>query len=240
MRPTLLSFARQVIFVIAWLSAGAQEPPPAVLRPGATTTLWYRQPAASWNEALPVGTGRLGAMIFGGVAEEHVQLNEETLWTGGPYDPVVRGASTALPEIRRLLFSGDVAKAHDLFGRRLMGIPYEQMKYQPLGDLLLRFPGHATASAYRRELDVDDAIARVTYRVDGVTFTRTLCASSGVAMALPFATMRRKASSCATSQRKGTASLGAESASSGSGRMRVHRITESGSGEPEATPRLNG
>jgi alpha-L-fucosidase 2 len=131
-----------------------------------------------WNEALPVGKGRLGAMIFGGMAEEHLQLNEETLWTGGPYDPVVRGASSALPEIRRLLFSGDVARAHDLFGRRLMGVPYEQMKYQPLGDLLLSFPGHATGSSYRRELDVDDAVARVTYHVDSVTFTRTLFASA--------------------------------------------------------------
>ena len=140
--------------------------------------LWYRQPATVWNEALPVGNGRLGAMIFGGVQEEHLQLNEQTLWSGGPYDPVVKGAAASLPEIRRLLFAGDIAKAHDLFGRTMMGVPYEQMKYQPLGDLLLSFSGHDGASDYRRELDLDQAIARVSYRVHGVGFTRETFASA--------------------------------------------------------------
>jgi alpha-L-fucosidase 2 len=151
-----------------------------VAQPGAAASprLWYRQPASTWNEALPVGNGRLGAMVFGGMADEHIQLNEETLWTGGPYDPVVRGASRALPEIRRLLFAGDIPRAHDLFGRTMMGVPYEQMKYQPLGDLLLHFPGHERATSYRRELDLDDAIARVTYVVDGVTFTREILSSA--------------------------------------------------------------
>jgi len=79
-------------------------------------------------------------MVFGGVEHEHLQLNEETLWSGGPYDPAVKGAASALPEIRQQLFAGEIAKAHDLFGRRMMGKPYEQMKYQPLGDLLLDFP----------------------------------------------------------------------------------------------------
>lgn len=125
-----------------------------------------------------MGNGRLGAMVFGGVESEHLQLNEETLWTGGPYDPVVKGASTALPEIRRLLFAGDVAGAHDLFGRRMMGIPYEQMKYQPLGDLLLTFPTHAGATDYRRQLDLDSALTRVSYRVAGVTYTREVLVSA--------------------------------------------------------------
>ena len=140
--------------------------------------LWYRQPARIWNDALPVGNGRLGAMVYGGAADEHLQLNEETLWTGGPYDPVVKGAYKALPEIRRLLFAGDIPRAHDLFGRTMMGKPYEQMKYQPLGDLLLHFPGHERATNYRRELDLDQAIARVRYTVDGVTFTREVFSSA--------------------------------------------------------------
>lgn len=140
--------------------------------------LWYRAPAASWNEALPIGNGRLGAMVFGGVEQEHLQLNEETLWSGGPYDPVVKGGAAALPEIRRLLFAGDIAKAHDLFGRRMMGVPYEQMKYQSLGDLLLNFPAGRTVSDYRRELDLDRAVARVSYRADGVTYTREVFAST--------------------------------------------------------------
>lgn len=140
--------------------------------PDLSTTLWYRTPASAWNEALPIGNGRLGAMVFGGAATEHLQLNEETLWTGGPYDPVVRGSASALPEIRRLLFAGDIAGAHDLFGRRMMGVPYEQMKYQSLGDLLIAFPGHEGATEYRRELDLEAAVARVRYRVGGVTYTR--------------------------------------------------------------------
>jgi alpha-L-fucosidase 2 len=150
----------------------------AVAQNDAASTLWYRQPAAEWNQALPVGNGRLGAMIFGGTREEHIQLNEETLWTGGPYDPVKKGASAALPEIRRLLFAGDVPRAHDLFGRTMMGVPYEQMKYQPLGDLLLTFPGHERVTSYRRELDLDRGVARVSYIVDGVTFTRDVFVSA--------------------------------------------------------------
>ena len=115
--------------------------------------LWYRQPAKQWTEALPVGNGRLGAMVFGGAADERLQLNEETLWSGGPYDPTRAGASAALPEVRRLVFEGRFLEAHDLFGRTLMGMPVEQMKYQPLGNLVLTFPGHDQRPDYRRQLD---------------------------------------------------------------------------------------
>lgn len=166
-------FAGQVLLiaVLTALDAIAQAAP-------SSSTLWYRQPASEWNRALPVGNGRLGAMVFGGTTEEHIQLNEETLWTGGPYNPVVKGASAALPEIRRLLFAGDVPRAHDLFGRTMMGLPYEQMKYQPLGDLFIAFPGHDSVTSYRRELRLDSAIARVSYVVKGVTFTREVFVSA--------------------------------------------------------------
>ena len=150
--------------------------PPA--RTGPDLRLWYRQPAEGWNQALPVGNGRLGAMVYGHTADETIQLNEETLWSGGPYDPVVPGAWRALPEIRRLLFSGDIAAAHDLFGRSMMGRPYEQMKYQPLGNLHLTFPGHQRATDYRRELDLDAAVARVEYTVDGTRFVREIFSSA--------------------------------------------------------------
>jgi len=139
--------------------------------------LWYRQPAGAWNEALPVGNGRLGAMVFGQTAQERIQFNEETLWSGGPYDPSRDGGAEALPEIQRLIFAGEYAKAHDLFGRTMMGIPYEQMKYQPLGDLLLDFPGHDSVDDYRLELDLDTAIVTVSYRVGDVTFTREILSS---------------------------------------------------------------
>ncbi len=145
---------------------------------GPDLRLWYRQPAENWNQALPVGNGRLGAMVFGRTGNETIQLNEETLWSGGPYDPVVAGAHRALPEIRRLLFGGDVAAAHDLFGRAMMGRPFEQMKYQPLGNLRLTFPGHDRATEYRRELDLDAAVVRVSYTVDGTHFVREIFSSA--------------------------------------------------------------
>ena len=167
------------MLLLAAAPAVAQDPRargPADHAPA--STIWFRKPATEWNQALPVGNGRLGAMIFGGTAEEHIQLNEETLWTGGPYNPVTKGASAALPEIRRLLFAGDVPRAHDLFGRTMMGVPYEQMKYQSLGDLWIAFPGHERATNYRRELGLDSAVARVSYDIDGVTFTREVFASA--------------------------------------------------------------
>jgi len=136
--------------------------------------LWYRQPAKEWTEALPVGNGRLGAMIMGGTEEERIQLNEETLWTGAPYDPTTSGGPEALPEIRRLVFEGKYLQAHNLFGRKMMGYPADQMMYQPLGNLWLSFPGHAKATDYRRALDLDEAIVRVTYRIGDVQFEREI------------------------------------------------------------------
>jgi alpha-L-fucosidase 2 len=147
------------------------------------TILFFDEPASEWEQALPVGNGRLGAMVFGEIATERIQFNEETLWSGGPYDPVQEGAHAGLPEIQRLLFEGDFAKAHDLFGRTMMGVPYEQMKYQPFGNVYLYFDGHDfegddTVTDYRRQLDLDTGIAATSYVVDGVTFTREVYSSA--------------------------------------------------------------
>jgi alpha-L-fucosidase 2 len=139
--------------------------------------LWYARPASEWIEALPVGNGRLGAMVFGRTALDRIQLNEETVWTGGPYDPSREVEPGALAEIRRLVFAGDDFKAHYLFGRTLMGKPVEQMKYQPLGNLWLEFPGHEEVAEYRRQLDLDSAIASVSYRLGDTTFIREVFAS---------------------------------------------------------------
>ena len=117
-------------------------------------------------------------MVWGGPALEHIQLNEETLWSGGPYDPVVPGAHDSLASIRRLLFAGRTAQAHDLFGRTMMGRPYEQMKYQPLGDLLFSLPGHEPAADYQRSLDLDDATITERYRVGAVRYVRHVFASA--------------------------------------------------------------
>ncbi|MBE3069066.1 MAG: glycoside hydrolase family 95 protein [Planctomycetes bacterium] len=140
--------------------------------------LWYTRPAELWPEALPLGNGRLGAMVFGRVPHERILLNEETVWTGGPYDPSQEVRPGALAEIRRLVFAGEHLKAHYLFGRTMMGRPVEQMKYQPLGNLWLELPGHAAAADYRRELDLDSAIATTTYRVGDTTFSREVFVSA--------------------------------------------------------------
>jgi alpha-L-fucosidase 2 len=160
------------------LLALLQLAPPPLPPAAPNLRLWYRQPAERWNQALPVGNGRLGAMVFGRTDHETIQLNEETVWSGGPYDPVVPGAWRALAEIRRLLFAGDIPAAHDLFGRTMMGHPFEQMKYQPLGNLRLSFPGHERATAYRRELDLDAAVARVEYTVGPTRFVREVFSSA--------------------------------------------------------------
>jgi len=139
--------------------------------------LWYSRPAEEWTEALPVGNGRLGAMIFGGPAQERLQLNEDTLWTGEPHEYQHEGAAQYLSAVRKLLFEGRQREAQDLAGEHMMSVPLRQEKYQPFGDLLLSFPGHATVRDYRRELDIDSAIATVSYRVDDVTFTREVFSS---------------------------------------------------------------
>jgi alpha-L-fucosidase 2 len=140
--------------------------------------LWYPQPASQWVQALPVGNGRLGAMVFGGTAQERLQFNEETLWLGGPHDYTHPGAVKALPEIRRLLFEGKQREAQDLAMKEFMSQPLHQMPYQPFGDLNLTFPGHEKAEDYYRELDIDEAVATVEYKVDGVTFRREVFSSA--------------------------------------------------------------
>lgn len=142
------------------------------------TVLWYRAPANEWTEALPVGNGRMGAMIFGGVARERLQLNENTLWAGGPYEPQNPQALAALPEVRRLIFEGRYAEAQAMAQERMMATPIRQMSYQTIGDLMLTFGASSQSAGYRRELDLDAAVATTTYTRDGVAFRREVFASA--------------------------------------------------------------
>ncbi|MBB3209879.1 alpha-L-fucosidase 2 [Rhodopirellula rubra] len=142
-----------------------------------TSILWYQQPAGVWEEALPVGNGRLGAMVFGGNAEERIQLNEETYWTGGPYSSVVKGGAEFLPEIQRLIFNGKPLEAHKLFGRHMMGYPVEQMKYQSLANLHLFFEDEEVTD-YQRWLDLETSTSSVQYKAHGVTFRRDVLSST--------------------------------------------------------------
>ena len=116
-------------------------------------------------------------MVFGGVNEERLQLNEDTLWAGGPYDPVNPEAAGALPEVRRLIFEGKYKEADRLVGAKVMAKPLGQMPYETVGDLLLTFPEISSAAEYRRELDLDTAVASVSYDADGVKFTREIFSS---------------------------------------------------------------
>jgi len=139
---------------------------------GAALTLWYPRPATQWVEALPLGNGRLGAMVWGGGRSERLQLNEDTLYAGRPYDPTPPGALAALPEVRRLLFAGRYAEAEALANAQMMGRPKKQMPYQPLGDLRLDFLEIAELNGYRRELDLDRALATSTFEARGMQHTR--------------------------------------------------------------------
>jgi len=143
-----------------------------------STLLWYDQPARKWEDALPVGNGRLGAMVFGKNKEERIQLNEETYWSGGPYSTVVKGGYQYLKEIQQKVFDGKFLEAHNLFGRQLMGYPVEQQKYQSLGNLHLFFTNQDSVTAYKRWLDLATGIAGVSYEAEGIRYQRETFASA--------------------------------------------------------------
>ncbi|RKN40408.1 glycosyl hydrolase family 95 catalytic domain-containing protein [Streptomyces hoynatensis] len=147
-------------------------------RPGHDLRLWYDAPAAEWLEAIPIGNGRLGAMVYGGVESEELQLNEDTVWAGGPYDPANPEGLAALPEIRRRVFDGEWIGAQDLIAEKFEATPVRQLPYQPVGSLKLAFPAGGAATDYRRELDLTTAVTTVRYTRDGVTHTREVFASA--------------------------------------------------------------
>ena len=142
-----------------------------------STMLWYDSPAKKWEDALPVGNGRLGAMVFGKHGEERIQLNEDTYWSGGPYSTVVKGGYKVLPKIQKLVFQGKYLEASNLFGRKLMGYPVEQQKYQSLGNLVLFFKNEDSVSNYKRWLDLETGITSVSYHANGVTYQRDVFVS---------------------------------------------------------------
>ena len=163
---------RRILIVIAALAAACSHQEENDLK------LWYDEPAGHWVEALPVGNGRLGAMVFGGTASERLQLNEETVWAGQPNtnaNPDVEPG--ALGEIRQLIFEGRYREAQDMVDRKIFFPTNHGMSYQTVGDLLFEFPGHEEAIAYRRELDIANALSSVSYEVDGVQYFREVFSS---------------------------------------------------------------
>jgi alpha-L-fucosidase 2 len=143
----------------------------------ATDLLWYRQPAANWNEALPIGNGRLGGMVFGGAESDRIQLNEDTVWAGEKRDRNNPEAAKNLPEVRRLLFAGMPHEAEVLAEKTIISTPKRLPPYQTMGDLrIVSNPG--PVSNYRRELDLDAAIVRVTYQAGDANYTREYFSSA--------------------------------------------------------------
>jgi alpha-L-fucosidase 2 len=166
-------FSRSLIACAALIlvssDAGAQ--------PATSNVLFYTHPAREWNQALPLGNGRLGAMVFGNVNGERIQLNENSLWMGGPRDTNNPEALKHLPEVRRLLFAGLPVEAYAVAEKYSMGRPFRLESYQSLGDLRLTFEHDGAPADYRFELDIDAAIARLTYRLGTVRYTREVFAS---------------------------------------------------------------
>ena len=142
------------------------------------TTIWFDLPAKTWLEALPVGNGRLGAMVFGGVASEHLQLNEESLWAGAPVEAWPADFPKHLAEVRRLVFAGKAAEAEAYGLKTLTATPTSFRSYEPLGDLWLDFGNGETATAYRRELQLADGLARTSFRQGAATLTREVFISA--------------------------------------------------------------
>jgi alpha-L-fucosidase 2 len=138
--------------------------------------LWFRKPAGKWTDALPIGNGRLGAMVFGGVKEERLQLNEDTLWSGAPRPWNNPEALKHLPEVRRLVLEEQDYAGADRVCQLMQG-PFAEA-YQPLGDLRVEMDHAAEVADYRRELDLDSAVARTSYRIGEAQYTREVFASA--------------------------------------------------------------
>ncbi|MGW2502915.1 glycoside hydrolase family 95 protein [Streptomyces sp. NPDC001588] len=163
--------------VASTASQTASEAEDAATPEASRLALWYDEPASQWLEALPLGNGRLGTMVFGGIDTELLQLNEDTLWAGGPYEPANPKGLANLPEIQRRVFAGEWNSAQDLINSTFMGNPVGELMYQTVGNLRLTFPDTGEVSSYRRELDLDTAVATTTYARNGVAYRREVFAS---------------------------------------------------------------
>ena len=139
--------------------------------------LWYDKPAIQWVEALPVGNGRLGAMVFGDPCSETIQLNENTIWAGQPNRNDNPDARAALPEVRRLIFEDKYQEAQDLVNRTMISKTSHGMPYQTACNLKLYFPGHEHYSGYSRDLDIDKAVITTHYKLNDINYTTEVFAS---------------------------------------------------------------
>ncbi len=165
-------FLSILLFSISRLSSPGQDQ-------SSSMKIWFNRPADNWNNALPVGNGRLGAMIFGGIENERLELNEESVWTGGPRWDANPDALQTLPKVRKLLFEGKYKEAEELAQKGILaykpGNP--AASYQTLGDLYLKFDHLSGISNYRRELDIENAVASVSFTSENVNYRREVFSS---------------------------------------------------------------
>ena len=145
--------------------------------PDCSLAIWFRQPAQEWVDALPVGNGRLGGMVFGGVDKECIQLNEKTLWAGGRWNDISPDGLRALPDIRKLLFDGKPKEALELANNKFMSRPLHQPPYQTLGNLWLEIPSVKEVTDYRRELNLETGVVTISYRSGDTIFKREIFSS---------------------------------------------------------------
>ncbi len=160
-----------LLWAVLWLYSAAY---------GSADSLRYDEPGRfePLSEGLPLGNGSIGALVMGRTDHERIVVNNDTLWSGGPYDPSYPQAADVLPEIRDLIFRNRHQEAQALVQRSFLSKPSAQMSFQAMADLLMDFPGHERAASYERQLDLSTAIANVSYEVDGVTYTREHFASN--------------------------------------------------------------
>ncbi len=160
-------------------TARAGSAAPADVRAAGDLALWYDEAAGTdWLRALPVGNGRLGAMVFGNTDTERLQLNEDTVWAGGPHNYDNPRGAGAIAQIRQLVFANQWSQAQDLIDQTMLGNPAGQLAYQPVGDLRLTLPGASGLSGYERWLDLTTATTVVTYVANGVRYRREVFASA--------------------------------------------------------------
>lgn len=171
MENTFIKVIRYLL-PVALLSCAGGQPPAKNL---SSTILYMDQPAASWYEATPIGNGRLGGMVYGGVTKDTIRTNDDTFWSGEPRDLQRPGAYKCLPEIRKLLLEEKNLEAQELIDKHMLG-PWNQ-NYMPLADILLEWPGDGNVSGYRRELDLNRGVVTITYTQNGVHYKRELFAS---------------------------------------------------------------
>ncbi len=165
----LINFTLLLCFFLSLQYANAQQ--------DVELKMWYNNPASVWNEALPVGNGRLGGMVHGDPVREKIQLNEITFWSGGPSRNDNTNALNALSEVRQLIFDGQYSEAETIINENMTAEQLHGSMFQPIGNLFLPFTDHSNYTDYYRELDLETAVATTTYKVDDVTYKREVFAS---------------------------------------------------------------